>query len=91
LDVEEFVSSVSPKGQITLPQEFRRRLGVKARDRVVIRLDGDEIKVTPLKSFVDEIAGSVPGLEPRRSWEEVIAIARDELGRSAVGKDRDAE
>jgi AbrB family looped-hinge helix DNA binding protein len=91
LYVNEFTSSVSPKGQITLPQEIRRRLGVKPRDRVTIRLDGDEIKVTPLKSIVDEIAGSVPALDPARPWDEVIAIAREDLARNARDEGRDAE
>jgi AbrB family looped-hinge helix DNA binding protein len=34
--MSEFTSSVSPKGQVTLPQKFRERLGIKPRDRVVL-------------------------------------------------------
>ena len=37
----KYFSSVSPKGQITLPAEVRHRLGIKARDRTVVTFDRD--------------------------------------------------
>ena len=32
-------SSVSPKGQVTIPVEIRRLLGVKPKDKVVFRVE----------------------------------------------------
>jgi AbrB family looped-hinge helix DNA binding protein len=86
----EYTSSVSPKGQITLPQEIRERLGIKPRDRVSIQLDGDEVKVRVRRSAVNDIAGSVPALNPPRPWAEAIAIAREEMAQNAASEGRDA-
>ena len=86
----EYTSSVSPKGQITLPHEIRERLGIKPRDRVAIRLEGDEVKVTVRPSFVAEITGSVAALDPQRPWSDVIATAREELARNASTEGADA-
>ncbi len=45
--MEEFIASVSPKGQITLPMEIGKRLGIKPKDKVALILDEDGAKVTP--------------------------------------------
>lgn len=39
------VSSVSEKGQVTIPKEIRETLGLKAGDRVVFTSEGDRILV----------------------------------------------
>ncbi len=41
------VSTISVKGQITLPASFRRKLGIKPHDRVLVELAGDVIVVKP--------------------------------------------
>ena len=38
-----FVSSVSPKGQITIPMEIRKRLGIKSKDKVAFEVEGDTV------------------------------------------------
>lgn len=53
-------SSVSPKGQVTIPQELRERLGIKPKDRVVFELEGDGIKVRPARSRLLRHFASVP-------------------------------
>ena len=39
--MKEYVSSVSPKGQITIPIEIREMLGVKPKDKVIFEV-GEE-------------------------------------------------
>lgn len=79
--MSEFTSSVSPKGQVTLPQEFRERLGIKPRDRVVLQLEGDSIRVVPAKSRLDAIYASIPPLPQQLSPEDMIKIATEEHAR----------
>lgn len=73
----EFERNVSQKGQITLPLPFRKKLGVK--DRVVVRLEGNEIKVVPAPSKVDALFGSVPALKSPKTLAEMRQIYQDEL------------
>jgi len=77
--MKEFTSSVSPKGQITIPLEIRKQLGVKAKDTVVITLDGDAVRITPTRSRrLEESFQAVPALNTRRTLEEMTAIAQEE-------------
>jgi AbrB family looped-hinge helix DNA binding protein len=78
LAMEEYISSVSPKGQITIPIEIRKRLGVKPKDKVAFRMEGDEVTITPVTSRLAASFQSVPALKPPRNWKEIEEIAREE-------------
>lgn len=69
--MKEFVSSVSPKGQITLPAEVRRQLGLRPKDKVTIQVDGDDIRLVPTSFTLESAAGSVPALKEPLAWEEI--------------------
>jgi AbrB family looped-hinge helix DNA binding protein len=78
-------SSVSPKGQITLPIEARRRLGIRPKDRVTIEIHNDSITVRPAKkgSFLDSYR-SIPALKTPMSVEEMTEIAAEEAALEAM-------
>ena len=80
----EFTSSVSPKGQITLPLEIRRRLKIKPKDKVSIRLEGEEVRITPAGSRLEASFQAVPALDPPRRWNEVTGIASEGHAREAA-------
>jgi AbrB family looped-hinge helix DNA binding protein len=76
--MKQFVSSLSPKGQITIPQEVRKQLGLKTRDKVAIQVDADRVTISPARSRLDAIYQSVPALTTPRTWEEITELAADE-------------
>ena len=41
---------ITSKGQITVPREVRRILGVRAGDRLLFESDGKDIRVRPVRS-----------------------------------------
>ena len=57
---------------------MRRQLGIKPKDRVTIRLEGDGLKVRPARSRLDDIYQSVPALDRPLTDREVSDIAWDE-------------
>lgn len=73
--MDDMVSSVSPKGQITIPASIRKRLGVKPRDRVMFVVEGDEVKIVPFRSRLEASYQAVPALDPPRTLEEMAEIA----------------
>ena len=73
--MREYVSSVSPKGQIVLPAEIREALGVRPKDRVAIRLEGDRVVVTPLRSGLAARFRSIPALPQKLTDKEITEIA----------------
>lgn len=40
---------VTSKGQVTVPREIRRRLGVRAGDRLLFEEDGEGVRVTAVR------------------------------------------
>lgn len=50
---------VSPKGQVTLPREIRRKLNIKSGDQMAVILDGDQIVFKPFTKTLLEMRGSV--------------------------------
>ena len=72
----EKVVSVSPRGQATIPKEFREELGIDAPGRVkFVRTEDGEIVVRPIRSVTD-LRG-------------ILAGETDDAGRSATEMLRD--
>jgi AbrB family looped-hinge helix DNA binding protein len=42
-------AKITSKGQITIPREIRRSLGVDAGDRLLFEQHGSEVRVTPMR------------------------------------------
>lgn len=66
--MREYVATVTSKGQLTLPIEVRRRLGIDPGDRVTIVVDqgDDRAELRRIKETVRSVFGSIPtppGLE----------------------------
>jgi AbrB family looped-hinge helix DNA binding protein len=76
--IRRYSSSVSPKGQITLPIEIRRELDIDPRDRVDIQLVDGQIRVIPRRYTVRSAAGAAgrPGFKYVEG--ETERIAKDE-------------
>ena len=70
-------SRLSSKGQVTIPQKVRERLGLRTGDRVEFAEDGGNTVLRPVRegvrSFADYI-GMAPGF---RSVEEINAWVRE--------------
>jgi AbrB family looped-hinge helix DNA binding protein len=71
--MEEQVSVVTRKGQITIPAEIRRRLGIKQGDKVALRLEDDQVHLSRVENVVDRTAGS---LKPRHSVATAEGLCR---------------
>ncbi len=63
--MKEIVTSVTSKGQVTIPVQIRRALGLKARDRVAFMLADGVATIRPAESVVDQLYGSVKYRGPR--------------------------
>lgn len=55
--MKEYTTLVTRKGQITIPVEIRRSLGIGEGDRVALVLDGDEVRLAPSAGVVARTAG----------------------------------
>jgi len=57
--MNHFVLTVTSKGQVTLPAEFRQKLGIEAGTKLTLAVeDGGEVRLRKTKSLL-ELAGSM--------------------------------
>lgn len=54
-----YVSTVTRKGQMTIPAKLRRQLGIEIGDQVEIELDGDYVIVRRSAMVASRTAGSM--------------------------------
>ncbi|MCG3776181.1 MAG: hypothetical protein JW395_3030 [Nitrospira sp.] len=84
--MKRYTSSLSPKGQITLPAEVRKRLKLKAKDQVAIEVDGDEVRIRPLVTGLEASYMAVPALNPPKTWKEIRKSVADERAQEYAKK-----
>ena len=82
----DLMSSVSPKGQVTVPVEIRRLLGIKPKDKVTFRVEGTRVEIAPARARLDEGYMAVPALKRRRSWKELEAALAAEQALNAAAE-----
>ncbi len=84
--MRELETTVTKKGQVTIPAEVRSRLGLKPRDRVRFEVEGDVATLRPAPSKVLRWYGSVAPKERPEDFQKV----REEF-EQGVAEDVDAE
>jgi AbrB family looped-hinge helix DNA binding protein len=70
-------SSLSSKGQVTIPLEIRKRLGVKEGDRIEFVIEGGKTIVRPARGVANPFAKYVGAVPHFRSRTEVKKWVRD--------------
>ena len=83
----EIETTVTQKGQVTIPAEVRKALGLKPHDKVTFELEGDVAKIKRATSKVRRWYGAVKPIERpedfrkiREEFEEGVAAESDRGG-----------
>ena len=89
--MKDMFSSVSPKGQVTIPAEIRRLLGVGPRDKVAFRVDDGKVRIMPARYNVESLYGSVMPLKRPEDFKELRRRAKEEHTQRVISKMHQAE
>jgi len=86
--MREIVATVTSKGQITIPVEVRRHLGIGERDKVAFVIDPDgAVAVRPVAHpDIASLRGAAGRLATPLSWPEMLRIAREDQLASEYGE-----
>ncbi len=77
-----YTSTISVKGQITIPAKIRKQLGLKSNDKVAFIFRGNEIILKPIKGTIKDLRGSI---QPRQQPEDFETI-RQQVKRTVAHK-----
>jgi antitoxin PrlF len=86
--VKEIVSTITSKGQVTIPREVRRHLGLQDGDKLsfVLKDDGSVAVHVPTYPTVASLAGAAGSLPEPKSWKEMREIAREDAAGDEYSK-----
>ncbi len=88
--MREIVASITQRGQVTIPAEVRRLLGVKPRDKVAFKIEDGQVRLEPAAYTLESVYRSVPPLRGKRlSDEEMVRRAKDEHAAKVIRKMRE--
>lgn len=73
-------STVTIKGQTTLPKAVRQALGITPGDRVRYVIIGEEVRILPVRP-VSELAGSLAYSGPAKTLDDMEEAIADGAGR----------
>lgn len=78
--MKEMLSTITSKGQVTIPKSVREHLGVGTHDKVafVVEDDGTVRLRVPQYPNVASLAGAAGSLGRNVSWEELRDSARED-------------
>ena len=80
-------STLSSKGQITVPVEVRRRLGLKQGDRVEFAFEDDKTVLRPVRAEDNPFAKYLGALPAFSSKEDIIRFYRDLRGHDELDEE----
>ncbi|TAK23437.1 MAG: AbrB/MazE/SpoVT family DNA-binding domain-containing protein [Chloroflexota bacterium] len=70
------MTSITRKGQVTIPKAIRDRLQLRPFDKIAIEIVGSEARIKKARPSLDELAGVLPPLDVPIL--DLPRIARDE-------------
>jgi len=85
---KEFVSTISSKGQVTVPIFIRRYLRVQAKDKVAFMVEPAKgVRLSQAKyPDVRSLKGAAGALGRPMEWKEVIKIAYEDRPKKKYGR-----
>ena len=81
--MKEMRTVMTRKGQVTVPAEIRRQLGLKRGDRLAFVLDKGEVRLTRTGSVVERTAGAFRVRRPALTAEELRDAAERAMAEEA--------
>jgi AbrB family looped-hinge helix DNA binding protein len=75
---QEHTSTVTQKGQVTIPLAVHQALGIKPHDRVLFRVQNGRVELLPSPMTLEAVYGAVKPISKPETFEELRRIARKE-------------
>jgi antitoxin PrlF len=80
------MSTITTKGQVTIPAEIRRHLGVGEHDQVAFVIENDQVRLQPVEFTLESAYGSVEPMAHPEDFEALTTRAKEERAKRAVAK-----
>ena len=82
--MKEFTTTITQRGQVTIPAEVRRVLGVKHKDKVAFTIKDGEVHLAPAAFSLESAYGSVKPSRKPEDFDEVSRAAKEAKAEKTV-------
>ena len=82
--MKEITTVVTRKGQVTVPVEIRRQLGVQRGDKMTFGIENGQVWIKRSSSVVERTAGAFKGYGPVLSPEQLRDAAEGAIAEEAI-------
>jgi AbrB family looped-hinge helix DNA binding protein len=82
--MQEFETTLTEKGQVTIPQEIRRYLGLRPGDKVRFEVDGEAVKIKHASSKLLQGFGAVKPIQKPENFQKLRENFEEGIARDAV-------
>ncbi len=86
--MSRYISSVSPKGQVTIPVEIREEFGISPKDHVAFTVVDRAIQIVPVRDRLHKFAGRYRALSGPMDWKELEELAHEDAAANALAETR---
>jgi|FLYL01.1.fsa_nt_gi AbrB family looped-hinge helix DNA binding protein len=76
--MDEIITTVTEKGQVTIPSRIREQLGIKPRDKVRFHIEDGHAVLEPLRMSLEETFGAVKPLRRPEDFDALVRQAKEE-------------
>jgi AbrB family looped-hinge helix DNA binding protein len=84
--MKEIATTITQRGQVTIPVEVQRLLGVGPRDRVAFAIENDEVRLVPAKHTLESVGASLEPPGGRQDFDQMVREAKEEHAAEVVAK-----
>jgi len=81
--MKESLATITAKGQVTIPAEIRKALGLKPRDKVAFVFDGGAVKIEPSSSRLRRGFGAVKARKKPEDFKQLRGKVQKWVARKA--------
>ncbi|MBW1929003.1 MAG: type II toxin-antitoxin system PrlF family antitoxin [Deltaproteobacteria bacterium] len=74
-------STITRKGQTTIPKEIRRFLGLRPNDKLFYLIEDDKVILRPIQGDILEVRGAVKPRKMPEDFEYIRKIVKKKIGR----------
>ena len=85
-EINEYIRTVTTKGQITIPVEIRRLLEVEPGDKVVFRVTEGTVELQPITMTLEDTFGAVTPRHRPEDFADLREIAIEEHAQKVIAE-----
>ncbi|MCL5256935.1 MAG: type II toxin-antitoxin system PrlF family antitoxin [Chloroflexi bacterium] len=82
--MKEIITTITQRGQVTIPAEVRRKLGLRPKGKVAFRIDDGQVRLAPAEYTLESAFGSVTPQKRPEDFKRISREAKDEHAQKTV-------